>query len=82
MEREEGKKEFLRWCYDEWHFGILTPREQKILAAHYGFGEPEKTFREVATVFGVTAERIRQIEKRAILKLEKGAPKKPDDISK
>lgn len=75
MGGDQSRKEFLGWCYAKWHFGILTPREQKILTAHYGFGESEKTIQEIATTFGVTAERIRQIEKRAILKLEKNIPR-------
>ena len=48
----------------------LTPREEKILRMRFGFydGNP-KTLEEVGKEFGVTRERIRQIEEKAIHKL-------------
>ena len=48
----------------------LTPREQRILNMRFGIGgAPEQTLQEVAKVFGVTRERIRQIEAKALQKL-------------
>lgn len=45
----------------------LTPREQKILSMRFGLDdEITHTLEEVGQVFGVTRERIRQIEARAL----------------
>jgi RNA polymerase primary sigma factor len=48
----------------------LTPREQRILCMRFGIGGAgEHTLEEVGKVFGVTRERIRQIEAKALVKL-------------
>jgi RNA polymerase primary sigma factor len=48
----------------------LTPREQRILRMRFGIGGSEDhTLAEVGKVFGVTRERIRQIEAKALEKL-------------
>lgn len=48
----------------------LKNREQEVLKARYGFEDGvEKTLEEVGQTFGVTRERIRQIESKAISKL-------------
>jgi RNA polymerase primary sigma factor len=48
----------------------LTPREEKVLQLRFGLedGRP-RTLEEVGKVFGVTRERIRQIEAKALRKL-------------
>jgi RNA polymerase sigma factor (sigma-70 family) len=45
----------------------LTPRQAKVLRMRFGIdGEPERTLEEVAKAFGVSNERIRQIEAKAM----------------
>jgi RNA polymerase primary sigma factor len=48
----------------------LTPREQRIICMRFGIGgATDHTLEEVGKVFGVTRERIRQIEAKALEKL-------------
>jgi RNA polymerase primary sigma factor len=50
--------------------GDLSPREQRILCMRFGIGgTTEHTLEEVGKTFGVTRERIRQIEAKALEKL-------------
>ncbi len=50
----------------------LTPREQKILSMRFGLEDGvTHTLQEVGEVFGVTRERIRQIEAKALEKIRK-----------
>jgi RNA polymerase primary sigma factor len=52
----------------------LAPREQSILRMRFGLGGArENTLAEVGKVFGVTRERIRQIEAKALAKLRHSA---------
>lgn len=49
----------------------LSPKEVKVLKLRFGFdGKQEMTLEEVGKIFGVTRERIRQIEAKAIKKLQ------------
>ena len=49
----------------------LTPREEKIIRMRLGIGEKtDYTLEEVGDAFGLTRERIRQIEARALRKLK------------
>jgi len=49
----------------------LTPREEKILRMRFGIGEKtDYTLEEVGKQFGISRERVRQIEERALRKLK------------
>ncbi len=51
---------------------LLTPREQRILKMRFGLDSGRShTLEETGQEFGVTRERIRQIESKALLKLKK-----------
>ena len=63
----------------------LRPRELRVITLRFGLdGTHPKTLQEVANVFGMTRERARQIESKALqhLKhiLEKNGIKSSDDI--
>jgi len=52
--------------------GHLPPRERQILELRFGldgYDGPPRTFKEIGKVIGLTRERIRQLEKQALLKL-------------
>ena len=52
--------------------GTLTDRHKKIIILRYGLnGENPKTLQKVADLFGLSRERIRQIEREALRKLKK-----------
>ena len=52
--------------------GSLAPREEKILRLRFGLGgDDAQTLEQVGRVFGVTRERIRQIEAHALDKLRR-----------
>ena len=56
---------------------LLTPREQKILKLRFGLdGNWAHTLEEVGKEFGVTRERIRQIEAKALMKLKRSKDSK------
>ncbi len=47
----------------------LTARERMILRGRYGLDGPERTLGEIARGLGLSAERVRQLEQRALGKL-------------
>jgi RNA polymerase primary sigma factor len=62
---EEGMKSRLRELVQS-----LTPREADIISSRFGLdGKGKKTLEEVGQQFGVTRERVRQIESKALTKL-------------
>jgi RNA polymerase primary sigma factor len=62
----------LRECVAE-VLAELTPREERILRMRFGIGMPDHTLKQVGKTFGVTRERIRQIEAKALQKLSHSA---------
>ncbi|MGC1273572.1 MAG: sigma-70 family RNA polymerase sigma factor [Planctomycetaceae bacterium] len=60
----------------------LDPRERDIVMFRYGLGEVDEplTLEQVGVRFGVTKERIRQLESRALRKLRKIAEEEKLDI--
>lgn len=68
---ESAIYELMKGHVDEF-LGLLPPREQKILRMRFGLENGRAhTLEEVGQEFGVTRERIRQIEAKALKKLEK-----------
>ena len=55
-----------QWISDA--MGHLTPREQEVIKSRF-LGEEKTTLAEIGETFGVTKERIRQIEGKALTKL-------------
>jgi len=60
----------------------LDEREQKIIVARFGLGRGNEpaTLKEVGEELGVTKERIRQLEARALVKLREAADESKIDI--
>jgi len=48
---------------------VLNEREKNIVMAFYGIGKEEMTFDEIAKMYGLSRERVRQIKEKAIRKL-------------
>jgi RNA polymerase primary sigma factor len=51
----------------------LSDRERSVLAERHGVDGPQRSLRDIAGRLGVSAERVRQIEERALSKLRAGA---------
>ncbi|MFO1484359.1 MAG: RNA polymerase sigma factor RpoD/SigA [Verrucomicrobiaceae bacterium] len=62
---------------------VLDERERKIIEARFGLaGQKPRTLEEVGQEFGVTRERIRQLQNIALRKLRRALQKKEDPIPK
>ena len=67
---EQATRELLKIHLDE-VLGSLSPREKRVLQLRFGLEDgKQRTLEEVGKEFGVTRERIRQIEAKAIRKLK------------
>lgn len=70
----EAEHSDIRDKFDYVFRNFLTEREAKVLQLRYGFnGNDPMTLEQVGQIFGVTRERIRQIENKAKLKIKKSA---------
>lgn len=68
----EYAKQELKEKLFEAKYAILSERETAILIHRFGLnGEEEKTLQEIGEIYGVSRERIRQVESKAIKKLQK-----------
>ncbi|MBI4284432.1 MAG: sigma-70 family RNA polymerase sigma factor, partial [Chloroflexi bacterium] len=66
---DAATRQLLREQIDE-VLGTLTPRERRVLQLRFGLEDRRsRTLEEVGKEFGVTRERIRQIEAKALRKL-------------
>jgi len=64
--KEKNRKEIMK------NLKKLTPREQKILIMRFGLKDGMiRTLEEIGKKFGVSRERIRQIEAKALEKIRK-----------
>ena len=63
-------------------FGRLDERERKILAHRLGLQTEEQplTLKEIGLKMGVTKERIRQLERRALEKMRQAAAQQKVEI--
>lgn len=48
---------------------LLGDREQKVIRAFFGIGEPELTLEEIGVKYNLTRERVRQIKEKAIRRI-------------
>ena len=64
---QASRPELRRWL------GSLSARERDVLARRHGIGRARETLEVIAHDLGVTRERVRQIESRAISKLQAAA---------
>jgi RNA polymerase primary sigma factor len=73
-EESTGLEDLIEWIDQARNarhlLSALEPREREILRLRFGIGEPTSyTLREVGQRFGITRERVRQIERKALKKL-------------
>ena len=51
------------------YLNCLKDREKEVIFRRFGIGRVEQTLEEIAQFYGVTRERIRQVESKALKKL-------------
>lgn len=73
---DHAEKELLKVEINEIISNNLTHRESEILILRFGLdGQEKHTLEQIGAMYGVTRERIRQIEQKALRKLGKGSSK-------
>jgi RNA polymerase primary sigma factor len=74
-EPEAATSDRLRAAELAWAIRQLKPRQQRVLIERFGLeGRTPKTLEEVGTILGITRERVRQLETRALRDLRHVAP--------
>jgi RNA polymerase sigma factor (sigma-70 family) len=58
----------------------LTDREREVVRARFGFDSEPQRLLDIAERLGLSAERIRQIEERALAKLRQAARRPPSKL--
>jgi RNA polymerase primary sigma factor len=53
--------------------GHLTERDREIIGSRFGFERPAEKLTEIGSRLGISAERVRQIEERALAKMRRGS---------
>lgn len=66
---KEGDQELLREDLDKFMRKHLTPRERKVLRLRYGLDGKENILNDIGNELGITRERTRQIEAKALQKM-------------
>ena len=80
---DEKLKQFIKQRVKEEVNKTLSPREQAILFMRFGLGDDKitHTLKEVGKEFGITRERVRQIETKAMDKIDLSYDKLKKEIS-
>lgn len=62
---------------------LLSDRERDVVERHYGLGKAKSpmTLDQIGQVFGVTKERVRQIERKALAKLRDGLQSAEEELA-
>jgi RNA polymerase sigma factor (sigma-70 family) len=79
MRKRRSSRSETRICGDELSdlFEVLNDRERNIIFQRFGLdGDKPRTLEEVGKKFGVTRERIRQLQNIALAKLRQALSKK------
>lgn len=68
---EEANKKMIEEEFVNELLQMLSDREQTVIRMRFGIDSKDKTFEEIGNALGITRERVRQIELKAIKKLKK-----------
>lgn len=71
MEKTQLIKNVLKWSLEV----IDNPREQEIISSRFGLNGEKKTLEQIGERLNITRERVRQLEKAALIRLKIAAEK-------